>query len=160
MAHETIEYISDDGRFGVRISPQIITHMQGLCSKSCLLETGGLLIGHYTDDLKWAMITEATTPPKGSRRALTSFIRNGEAALLHLDRAWKQKTYYLGEWHFHPNSSSAPSATDRKTIQMLANSKKLHCPEPIMYIVGGNTNNWNEYIAVYSNKGLTVLHRL
>ena len=160
MAHDTIEYISSDGRFGVKVSSQIIMHVRKICSKSCFLETGGLLIGHYTDDLKWAVITEATTPPSGSKRTPTSFVRNGDAALFHLDRAWKKKAYYLGEWHFHPNSSSNPSTTDKNTIRMLANSKNLHCLEPIMYIIGGNTDNWNEYIAVYSNKGLIVLHRL
>ena len=79
-------YESISGIYGVKISSQKLQHLYDLCEKSYPYETGGILIGRYSDDLKWAEITEVTDAPIDSMRTLFSFIRStqGIIALLGL----------------------------------------------------------------------------
>lgn len=114
-------------------------------------ETGGILIGYYSDDLSWANVTKATAPPAGSVHYAFSFIREGKPLARLLDRYWKKKQYYIGEWHFHPNASAEPSSTDRNTMCSLASTESLHCPEPVLLIVGGNSKKWYLHCSVFAN---------
>ena len=40
---------------------------------------------------------------------------------------WNQGRYYLGEWHYHPNTSSLPSGIDNNQMIKLSRDKKLIC---------------------------------
>lgn len=71
---------------------------------------------------------------------------------------WKKRQYYLGEWHYHPNASPRPSKLDIETMLKLSKSEELHCPEPILLIVGGNSENWYHYIGVHLKNGQVELN--
>lgn len=148
MHGEIVSFQSRDMRFGLKISKDELHSLHKMCSASSS-ETGGVLIGYYSDDLLWANVTKATSPPAGSVRCASSFIREGKPLSRLLDIYWKKKQYYIGEWHFHPNASAEPSSTDRNTMRSLASAKSLHCPEPILLIIGGNCKHWHIHCSVF-----------
>jgi len=147
-----VYYESNDGRFGVKLSSQTFQALHELCAKFHSFETGGILIGNYSSDLKWAEITAISGAPTDSRQTLFSFTRNDQGIIALLRRAWKKQKFYLGEWHYHPDSSPRPSALDMKTMFKLSDSEDLHCPESILLIVGGSVSAWRHYIGVYTGK--------
>ena len=151
MHSEILSFQSQDMRFGLKIPKDELHSIYKMCSDSSK-ETGGILIGYYSDDLSWANVTKATAPPAGSVHYAFSFIREGKPLARLLDRYWKKKQYYIGEWHFHPNASAEPSGTDRNTMCGLASTKSLHCPEPILLIIGGNCKNWHIHCSVFTDK--------
>lgn len=148
----TLYFQSVNELYGVEILQSEMTHIQELCVAALPNETGGILIGHYSDNMAWAIITKVTGPPLGSIHRATSFIRNGDSILTVLARLWDKKEYYIGEWHYHPYSSPSPSPRDLNTMYALSKSKRLHCPEPVMLVIGGSPPNWVQHIAVYVNK--------
>jgi hypothetical protein len=49
-----------DGIFGIVIEPKVIRQIDRLCIAAGDSETGGILIGRYTEDRSTAIIAEAT----------------------------------------------------------------------------------------------------
>lgn len=102
-------------------------------------ETGGILIGNYSDDLDQAVITKVTGPPRDSRAGRTFFVRGTRGLQQILDRLWRDGSgYYLGEWHFHPTGDGAASGKDFEQMEKLSWSTAFYCPEPILLIVAGS----------------------
>lgn len=157
MHSEITSFQSKDMRFGLKIPDAQLNSIYEMCASSSNKETGGILIGYYSDNLSWATITKATAPPLGSICCAFSFIREGKTLLHLLDKLWKKQQYYIGEWHFHPNASSTPSNADRETMKSLASTKSIHCPEPILLIIGGNCKEWNLHCSVFVNGQEIVL---
>jgi len=87
-------------------------------------------------------------------------MRSTQGIITKLKGAWKKQQYYLGEWHYHPNTSPKPSGLDLKTMLNLSKSKELHCPEPILLIIGGGPSNWHQYIGVYTKEQEIELHEM
>ena len=123
-------------KYKVIISKTAYNNMIFYCQNSNDVEIGGILIGNYSSDSVTAYILQATDKPVDSKCLKRSFIRGNEGLIDVLDYAWKQGRYYVGEWHFHPNSLSIPSMTDMQQMNRLSVNQKLHCPEPILVIIG------------------------
>lgn len=64
-----------DSNYTVVISNEIIEQMVSLCRDKHPLETGGILIGSYTEDYQCALINYITGPPKDSRHRTHEFYR-------------------------------------------------------------------------------------
>lgn len=159
-AETPLYYQSFNGVYGVRLPNQELQHIYDLCKDSYPYETGGILIGRYSEDLKWAEITAITGAPANSKRTLCSFIRSTQGIITKLKSAWKKQQYYLGEWHYHPNASPRPSGLDLKTMCDLSKNEGLHCPEPILLIIGGGPYNWHQYIGVYAKNQEIELYEI
>lgn len=102
-------------------------------------ETGGILIGYYDVSLKKAIITEVTKEPADSKAGFSWFFRGIKGIKEVIIKRWEEKEeYYLGEWHFHPQNSPAPSSTDINQIKKISKDKRYNCKEPILIIIGGN----------------------
>ncbi|MDY3618786.1 Mov34/MPN/PAD-1 family protein [Agathobaculum sp.] len=157
---QTIKFINDKQNFGVILPGEILDEMHEMCIRSGAMETGGILIGHYSSNNNWAIIARATEPPKGSRHFPVKFVRSSATTKKLLDNEWKQGQYYLGEWHYHPNASPKPSKIDYQTIVNLSRDSKLHCPEPVMIVVGGNVLRWKEYVGVFASGKEIVLKQI
>lgn len=151
-------YESVNGIYGVKISNQKLQYLHDLCKKSHPCETGGILIGRYSENLKWAEIMAATGAPMDSRRTPYAFIRSTKGIPALLKSAWKKRQYYLGEWHYHPDSSPKPSEIDLKTMYNLSKNEDLNCPEPVLLIIGGRQFDWCQYIGVYTRNQEIELH--
>lgn len=141
----------DNHIYTIRLSGETYEQMIFYSDKANPYETGGVLVGNYSADQTTANIIQITLPPKESRHHKFSFHRRTIGLMQFLDSMWNQGQYYLGEWHYHPNSSPIPSNTDLKQMSTLSKSSKLKCPEPIMIIIGGSTKEWKISAGIYVN---------
>lgn len=101
-------------------------------------ETGGVILGRYSDLHGCAEIHELGRPPPGSRATGTSFCRSTAGLEELLRIRWRDGLYYLGEWHFHPYAAPDPSALDVRQIQSIACDPGYRCPEPLLLILGAD----------------------
>lgn len=105
-----------------------------------------------------ANILQITPPPKNSKHARCNFHRGSDGLKKLLDTMWNQGRYYLGEWHYHPNTSSLPSGIDNNQMIKLSRDKKLNCPEPILIIIGGYKDNWSINARLYVNSQEIIMN--
>lgn len=131
-------FVSKDHRVAVAIPRKIRRGLLHHCRRAGVKETGGILIGHYTDLRDRAVVTEATGPPLDSIARRFSFVRGLVGLQARVNRAWRRNDYYLGEWHFHPFASPKPSGLDLAQTITFAKDPQYRCPEPILVVVGGN----------------------
>ena len=132
---------SADQRFGLRISLDTVDHMAALCRMANRAETGGILAGRYSERHDCAVVTEVTGPPPDSRSGPTWFKRGVRGLQQLIERLWRlDRSFYLGEWHYHPYGSPRPSTTDIKQMSLISANDSYSCPEPILVILGGDPN--------------------
>ena len=133
-----LEWRTDYGNFGMVIEKGSWKTIKKECSKSADRETGGILIGYYFDNNRTAIICEATPPPDDSQKGRSWFWRGitGLSSLLQDRWNQNQRKYYLGEWHYHPTQIIEPSLTDIKQMIDISKSRRYHCNEPILIIIG------------------------
>lgn len=138
MANE-VEYWSEDRQFGLIVTENHLKEIQRLCQRACPHETGGILIGSYTDASDCAVVTEISSAPSDSRSGKHWFLRGIRGLQARLDRLWRRNgKFYLGEWHFHPFGTPNPSPTDIEQMREISESEQYHCPEPVLLILGGD----------------------
>jgi len=155
------DYKDHLGRYTVSLPESTIEAMLKWCKEANEMETGGILLGRYSADLKRAEISRALGPPSDSLRGQNWFIRGIKGLNRLLRRLWTlRKDYYLGEWHYHPNASPIPSNVDMSQLETIARSDKYSCPEPILIIIGGDPQGrWKMSVTVFPRDGeLTVLN--
>jgi hypothetical protein len=131
---------SPDNVYRLVVQPKAWRALTRLCDRAADYETGGILVGYYSDDLMTAIVTEATPPPKDSAAGHTWFHRGvaGLQRLLAVRWARLDRRYYLGEWHYHPAMHVEPSHSDISQMVQISQAKHYNCPEPIMLITGRN----------------------
>lgn len=151
-------FYHDHFPYSVIFDKRILLQVLQLCKEKMPLETGGILIGRYSEDGTKANIQSISGPPKDSKHGRYSFYRGVKDLTSKLSDLWTSTgEFYLGEWHFHPNSRPVPSPTDIKQMKKIAKDSKYHCPEPILFIIGGDPNNhWNSSCHVFL-KGNSII---
>ena len=143
---------SNCGSFCLIIPGKIVDKMKTICQQADRFETGGVLIGRYSTNLKEATVEHVTSPTKDSKQGKSSFVRGIMGLQKKLDYYWaKNKEFYIGEWHYHPYSSPKPSGIDIKQMKTLSSNKELKCPEPILIIFGRSGKEWIVSINVFVN---------
>lgn len=156
-SYSDLLFQSDDRRFGMKLSRAIIKRLLSHCAAAGALETGGILLGHYSEVRDLAVVKRVCGPPPDSVSGRTYFHRGIKGLQRLLDRLWLQKEYYLGEWHFHPHASPTPSGTDAAQLEAFSKDVTLKCPEPILLIIGGDPNGrWQVSASVFSRQGAAV----
>ncbi len=153
-------FYNSDINLKIELPIEQLDLLHSLCDESNPYETGGIIIGRYSDDGLTAFISEITNSPDDSIKKMTSFKRGINGLKKKLDTLWKDDLYYLGEWHYHPNSSSTPSEYDIKQMISLSKNKRLNCPEPILIIIGGNKSNWTYGVSVIFNKMIVCFYEV
>lgn len=148
------QFQSADQVFGLEVPSKDMDRLISLCRKAKRAETGGLLVGHYDDHHHWAFVTEVTGPPSDSRSGRTWFERGVRNLQKFLEKLWQQdRSFYLGEWHFHPFAPANPSHTDVSQMRKIADSASYKCPEPILLILGGDPAKEMEVQAFVFRRG-------
>ncbi len=137
MPRSEREYWSADRKFGLRINGTEVQKLMGHCKKAGDTETGGILVGFYTETHDCAIVTDLCGPPSDSRSGKTWFWRGVHGLQEWLRQLWTDKRFYLGEWHFHPHSGAVPSQIDCDQLEEISRSTQYNCPEPILLLVGG-----------------------
>ncbi len=127
-----------DGSYGLIIEAGALRDLDRMCAAAGDIETGGVLVGRYSADLTTAIVMEATPPPSDSRQGPFWFDRGVAGLREMLRRRWrsKERTYYVGEWHFHPTAHIAPSEEDVAQMYRICHDPNYHCTEPVLLILG------------------------
>lgn len=136
------EYVGTtaDGRFGIRLPTDVVAQISDCCGRARDFETGGILVGTYSEDRRTAQVTEALPAPSDSKAGPTWFLRGVKGLSAKLRRRWRSGGgYYLGEWHYHPAGTPTPSRRDTMQMRFISKSGKYQCPEPVLVIVGGTS---------------------
>ena len=131
-----MRFVDRDGLAVIDLPNSLATRMRMLACRSQTRETGGILIGRYDDAHHTALVHSVTGPPRDSVRAPTTFRRGVYGLDALLSHSWKRGLYYLGEWHYHPEPTPRASWTDELQMAQFARAPAMHCPEPILLIVG------------------------
>ena len=141
---------SRDRRFGLSLKKSLMLEILDKCKDSTSKETGGILVGYYAPAYDCAIVTALSGPPEDSIREPRFFVRGTKGIQRWIFRLWReQRSFYLGEWHYHPGGPPVPSPDDREQMHRLSNNRKLRCPEPVLLIIGGNPKgSWtaNAYV--------------
>jgi integrative and conjugative element protein (TIGR02256 family) len=132
-------WTANNGEFLLEISANAMISLDKECSRNENLETGGILIGYYSVDHSVATITEITTPPSDSSFGYNWFLRGITGLQAILLNRWQHvntRTYYIGEWHYHPAFHVIPSEEDVKQMEKISRTQSYHCKQPILMIAG------------------------
>ena len=131
---------TSDGAYGLLIEEPVLRALDRMCRDAGAIETGGVLVGRYSADLTVATVREATPPPSDSRRGRSWFERGVAGLRDMLGRRWrsKERTYYIGEWHFHPAAQIVPSSDDFSQMVQIAHAAEYDCQAPVMVILGAS----------------------
>lgn len=134
----TLDWITPCQRYALQITAEAWQQIDQECRRSGSVETGGILIGCYTTDASTAIVTEAQPPSKDSAWGRSWFHRGVAGLRGLLARRWESepRTYYIGEWHYHPASFVEPSEDDLSQMHAIGADRRFHCEEPIMIIAG------------------------
>ena len=117
-------------------------------------ETGGILIGRYSDDLSTAKVMLASGPGPHATFGPSSFTRQAFSLQAELDREFEAGRYYLGEWHCHPGTNSTPSSQDIRQMKAISKSADYNCPEPILMVFGKSDPSAFSTVVVVNNDGI------
>jgi integrative and conjugative element protein (TIGR02256 family) len=131
-------FIDSLGALRLVIEAKAITQMLRHATKCPGRETGGILIGRYSNDNAVAVVEEASPAPSDSIHAKTTFVRGTRGLRGLLSTAWDRGSYYLGEWHTHPEADPAPSMTDDVTLGGIGTCAAMHCTNPILLVLGND----------------------
>lgn len=129
---------TEDGTYSVELHPAVLGALDRYCRDAGLVETGGILIGCYSDDLALALVREATPPPIDSKRGRSWFVRGVSGLNEMLGKRWraKERTFYIGEWHFHPARHVEPSGEDFAQMNAISRARENECSVPLLLIFG------------------------
>lgn len=111
----------------VQIPGEVLAAMRKMAASAKPRETGGTLIGHYSEDYRMALMTHALEAKTGARKERSRFYRPPDDVDSQLAQAYERSgglTHYLGEWHTHPEAVPIPSSTDLSTLGGLARSRR------------------------------------
>ena len=158
-----VEFWSKSGEFGLKIADQELSQIINISTQANTKETGGILVGFYTETHDCAVVTAVSGAPPDSQSGRNWFSRGVAGLQRWLNLLWlKKQYYYLGEWHLHPNGAPNPSQTDIDQMEAITTSSLYRCPEPILLIVGGSsTLGWKMRAFIFlQNEGFIELARV
>lgn len=131
-------WTTENKSYGIYINDLAWGQMLQACLRAQQNETGGIVIGYYANDQQTAIVTQVSIPTSDSKSGRYWFKRGVVGLKALLKKCWKasRKTYYLGEWHYHPLSEISPSSEDFHQMVMIRKDQSFQCKEPIMIIAG------------------------
>lgn len=147
MKSGSAAFTSADGRFAVELPRESLRSLRARCRRAGKVETGGILIGRYSQDLRVAYVSRITAAPSDSEAGPFWFERGVRGLQQLLNRLWRGgRKYYLGEWHYHPGGSS-PSSEDLSQIENIARATAYRCPEPILIVLGMREDDLRVFVS-------------
>lgn len=147
------------GPYDLLIRGDALALIEAECIRAGPMETGGILVGHYSAACDVAFVLEATKAPKDSTGGRDWFQRGSKGLGTLLRRRWRgyPRTYYLGEWHYHPVPEIKPSGRDIDQMTEIAGSSAYRCADPLLVIVGAADISGREVKAFVFPHGGTLV---
>ncbi len=109
-------------------------------------ETGGSLIGYYTQEQTVIVVTDIIDAGPKAKHAGNSFTPDysyQEKRIAELYECSGRLYSYLGDWHSHPDGNSSLSYKDETVLKNISIHVPARAPCPIMLILGGVRGKWN-----------------
>lgn len=151
-------FLAEDQSVAVDIEDDALEAMLAHCRRAGRRETGGVLIGTYSEWLDRAVIKSVTGPPRDSMRWPFSFLRGVLGLTALFARAWQRGEHYLGEWHFHPRASARPSGQDLVQMAVFAANPDYQVKHAVLIVIGGNPDReWTLSVHVIGPAKVTSL---
>ena len=142
-------FVTADRKLAVKIAPKSLRTMLREAQRAGRRETGGILIGRYSEAQDQAIVEEATTAPSDSKREPAAFFRGVAGLTALLRRRWRRGHYYVGDWHFHPFASAEPSPRDLAQMRAFSSDARYQCARPILVVMGGDpSGDWSVEVRV------------
>ena len=138
MQSKFMTWTSECKTFSVSFEKNLLKKLVDYITNSFINETGGVIVGRYSEDRTTALISDFLPPPQDSQMYRNVFVRGVKGLTNVLSKLWigKERRYYLGEWHYHPSKYLIPSKTDLEQMIAINHEPRFQCKEPIMIIVG------------------------
>jgi len=108
--------------------------------------TGGILVGSVCRKIEGVrevytiVVDEAVAPTADTCYANTHVCRGTLGLSELLSERWiaSPRTYYVGEWRYHPKLTTA-SALDDDALEHIARSREYSCNRPVLLSASNNT---------------------
>lgn len=145
-------WISADGRCIVEITADALAKMIEIADEAHPLEGGASLHGRYDND-RTAWIEGAAPQARDAQRGRFHFRRGLAGLTAYFRKRFRDtagESYYVGEFHSHPDGVATPSETDDRSQFAIAVDPACQCSAPILVIVGGAPGNRHIGVFVYT----------
>lgn len=153
-------YINQDG-LRIILPESIWMEIKAIVAKFYPNECGGIFTGRIDIQNNTATVEQIIVPEKIKStpvffRRLAKGIND---VLSQLFVKTKGESYYLGEWHSHPNARPYPSDTDFSTMQKIADNANIAIKTPVLLIVGYDGHSFSERFFILFNNRLISYER-
>ena len=151
-----MKYKDEENGLYVVIDAQVMRQIEGQAIGEFPNENGGMLVGRYSDDRKTVTI-ERMIAPTGKNSTRTSFERKVDGMKGMWEELEKEGLRYVGEWHSHPNGSSAYSHTDFEAMEDI--EKEVTIENPLLLIVGVRKDGIDNHSVYYYKDGRLIKYK-
>lgn len=151
-----MKLINPDKKVCLEYELSLLQKIENIALKHYPNEFGGFLIGYYSIDLNSLIVTDFLIPKEYTNHR-TLFERSTKGIKKKLLKLFKlkEKRYYVGEWHSHPDSSTKYSRTDLEAMRSIAESENVRINNPILLIVSLNNQKLKNFtFYLYDNNKL------
>jgi integrative and conjugative element protein (TIGR02256 family) len=127
------------------ISSQSLNALRAEADRSYDNETGGVLIGYWADSRNVVVTATAGPGPDAlHRRYSYEHDHDWEATQIAAEYERSGRAHvYIGDWHTHPNASSARlSGTDKRALRKVLNSSDARLNQTLMLVLFGQPREW------------------
>lgn len=122
-------------KLSIEIDENLIALIGELSLKHYPNEFGGFLLGKYSDDRKTVFVN-STIQPKTYKGTKNTYERFAGDLVEEFDSEYKRnKNYFVGEWHSHPNGTVNFSSIDMKAIKEMVEHDTVQLKNPLLLIV-------------------------
>jgi len=131
-----LRYATPDSSLVVELRKEPLVKICRLSLGAGDRETGGILVGSYSADGLVAAVSEASRAPPDSKSGDAYFERGTAGLREYLASRWDrdERTYYLGEWHYHTLNIPVPSEQDRRQMREISVDRDYRCDSPLLVI--------------------------
>lgn len=150
-----MKFFNQHKQVNLVIEESLITKISQIGLEKYPYETGGFLVGYYSDDSMTLYITDCLIPNKQKSMSYL-FERSIDGMKQVFKNLFERKQhFYVGEWHTHPNGSSMYSSTDLSAMIEIATCKTVNITNPVLLILSISDKHVNDFsFYIYNNKGL------
>lgn len=110
-------------------------------------ESGGYIVGYQHKDTGNISLEDASHPFFLDEKNRVRFAIRDPQHYLFLKKAKRQKSYYMGVWHTHPQCIPVPSAVDWEDWNATMNEDRTGC-QYVFFIIAG-IKEWRVWVGDY-----------
>ena len=119
-------------------------------------ESGGFIVGYQHERTGNVSLEAASPPYDEDEKGRIHFGIKDLQHFLFLEKAKRNRSYYMGVWHTHPQANPHPSAIDWEDWYETLRQDKTGC-QFIFFIIAG-TKTWRMWIGNRVSGEITLGH--